>query len=582
MLETLVPDESLYGLGFGVRYRGEVEMEQVRRSLNQVVAAHPMLRARIEIENGRPVHVVEPASEVDLQVESAVGLSVEEVRERVNGFVRQVYDLRRGPLTRFLGLELGADDRLLIIATHHLVSDLWSLALLGSEIAEAFDPTPSERRRPTRQRDFATFVTAEAEHLASEKGRSSIDFWRSSLRGRSSVIDLAPLSQPGTLPGRAVRHPVEVDRSVAQKWSEAAADLGCSLHDLLLAGYTTLLYRYTGESEVTVGTYRANRSPRDLETIGCFRSLAAWTFDVDGGVGLTGLLHEVASVVAQARAHQRVSLRAAILDEVQAPGLSGIALPAFFQWRKTTRRVDPGAVSAFGAGRGAVGGDETAELSIGGLTLEAISVDLRADADITLEVYEHDDSLELVFVYDENRHRPAAVDRMGQHLIRLVSAAVDEPTRAIAELPMLTDAEEASLEASWRGPSVDHGEATTIVSAVQDGLAKRPDEVVARQNERALTARDFDDLARRYEGVLRAAGVEPGNRVGLHLRPSLDLSALAFAVLRLGATYVGLPTDAPLRRLEQMVTDALVGLAVTSDGSDALREGPGSVDGIVW
>ncbi len=557
--EQLDPRWSRHGLGFALRYRGTYDLDRLVAALSDVVERHPALRTAIEVVDGEPVQSAIAGDALDLTIESAAGWSDDELRERAERFLHQPYDFRRGPLVRFLGLEVGPTEAVLVVATHHLVSDLWSLVLLGAEIGEAYQPGSVAGRRPSRQRSFAQFVAAEQALHDSEGGKRHLDFWRKELGGRSPAIDLAPLAPPVRFDDPVGRQLVTVPSDLVERAEALAAERGGTLHDLVLAAYAALLHRYSGQSELVVGTFRANRSPRDVGVIGCYRVVQSWPIDVDPEVGFGSLLEGVADLADRIRPHQRVSLPAAFEAVPDSP-VGRVEPSATFQWIKTTRRVDPSVVARFGgagvAGATTIGG-------FGGVGVEPFDLSPRADGDLSLEAHHHPDGLDLALVHRTGRLAPTLVEQMGRHLVRLLRAGVDDPASPIGRLAMLDDDELDRLRSGWSGPSVDHTGAGTLLDLIDAGLSGAPDGIVFRSGDERLRRADLlgrvDGLATR----LVAAGVRPGDRVGVHIEPGLDLPVVLVAILRLGAAYVALDPGSPPQRLQILASDAGVSVAVT-------------------
>lgn len=586
LLEHLHPGRSQFNLGFAVRHGRPLDVDRFRAALDSVVARHPALRARIRLERGRPVQEIGPAVGADLRVDDVVGASDDELRARADAFVGEPFALERGPLVRFLVLRRADDDVVVVVAIHHIISDLWSLAVLGREVADAYEPGP-ERRRPARQRSFEAFVADEAAHLRSDAGRRSLAFWHGRLADAPDPVDLAPLVPPsaGGPSARIVRR-IEADQVAA--WRRLGDAHGASLHDTVLAGYAAVLHRYTGESDLVVGTYRANRTPRDVETIGCLRNAVALRIDVDGGAPFGDLVDHVVATTAATRAHQRVPLQA-VLDDMRRSGggddplAASALLTTTFQWHKTSRMVDPHLVSAVS------GGDDAGVTAVGRVEVRPFDLGVRrASADLALEVHPRDDALDLVLEYDVARLDPGLVARFGDHLTRLLSAASTSPPTPVDDLDMLSPAEHAEMRAEWRSADADHGPPTTVAALLAARLEAAGDAVAVRAGAATMTDRELAARVTEIVGALRAAGVGPGDRVGIHLEPGLDLPAVLVAVVSMGAAYVALDPDAPAPRLAMLAGDAGVGAVVTDGPAAAVPwsgvEGPPvvvvSLDGI--
>lgn len=561
LMEQLNPSTTLFGLGFALRFRGPYRQQRVIDALTEIMGDHAALRAKIGIVDGQPVHVVAPIVEPSVVFEPAPGWDREQLRARADRFVVEPFDLRRGPLVRFLVLEIAADDVLLVIATHHMISDLWSLTAIGAAIVNVYGSEPLDDRKLSRQRSYADFIAAEHEFLGSDRGRESLAFWKHELGGAPSTIDLAPLAPPAELSGFGTPYLKHVQPETVQRWDKAARAAGTRLEDAVMAGFLGLIHRYTGQDNITVSTYRANRSARDFAAIGCYRNIVPLPYQIEPGISFGGLLDLVSEVDERSKPHRRVSFPAAF-QEMQHAGQPDIALPVAFQWFKSARRVDPRFVSAFGLG----GEDSTEDLavSLGDVTMEPVAVTRHIDVDLTLEAHHNGDELTLVFLYDGERLSGQLVTRMADHFVRLVDAGIDELDRSVAQLPMQDESTIADLRASWRPTSADAVPSVPLIELVDRSIDRRPDEVLYREGDRSLTAAELSATADRMAAGLRAAGVKRGDRVGLHLALGIDVPPLLLGVLRLGATYVALEPQLPEQRLQMLAEDAEIGLVIST------------------
>lgn len=611
LLEQLDPTVGLFGLGFALRFRGPIDHGRAGRALADVLARHPILSTAIEIVDDQPVQIAGAAEPPSLEIERVDDGTDDDIRARADRFLSEPYDLHRGPLARFLLLDRGPDGVVLVVGVHHLIGDLWSLSVLGAELADAYrrsaevDAVPEAEeaevgaadrppRRPARQRSFADFVEAERALIGSDPGRRSLRFWRDHLPDRWPVIDLAPLAPPPEGTGPSGRRLRRIPAEEVARWRAAADHNGVTLHDLVLTGLYALVHRYTGQSEPVVGTYRANRSPRDLATIGCFRNLLAWSVPVEPDDAFATLLRRVGDAVARSRPHQRISLPAVVGEFRDSGWVDDVVLPVAYQWVKTTRRVAPDLVTSF-SGAGRRGADADQRGVVDGLEIEPFDLDHPIDTDLSLEVHQHDDGLDLVLLHRRDRLEATVVERMADHLVRLLRSGIEAPDTTVGRLAMRSAAEEAAAPATARPPGTPTGDtavagpgaartavARTVVDLIGARLAATPDEVVIRDGGRRLTARQLGCEADALALRLRRAGIGHGDRVGVHLRPSLEVPAVLLAVLRLGATYVPLDPDTPDSRIRMLAEDGGVRLVVTADVEPPRWEPEDGSEAPVW
>ncbi len=547
LLHELDPASPAYNLASAFRVRGPLDGRRLRRALGEVVARHRLLRSTFRFERGAVRQVIEPSAPIPFEgVETPPGDALAAAVDQA----RKPFDLATGPLLRLrLIEEADAGERLLLLVLHHILADEWSLAILWTELAEAYGGRLLETPAPALQYDDYVHWSAGREP---ERRRAEIEFWRRRLDPPPEPLRL-PFASPARQ-GDAGRGRLEIRASRPEVLAGVrglATAAGVTPFTVFAFAFRLLLDRYTGGERVAFATPVSTRShPATAAMIGYFLNPVVLTTPLDEERGVAAAVREFGRELREAMAHAAVPFQE-LAEELSPP-----------------RRPDrhPLFQAMF------VHQEATPPPALGEARLEPLTLDLgESKFDLTLFANQGRESLELAVEYRADRFDGAWVEALLGHYETLLERLPEAVDRAVAEVPMIGERQRAWLrEAAWGGEP-------------ETKLSLLPEEILdcARRSAGAPAAVcggarwTYGELAARADAVRRAlaaAGVGPGERVGLFLERSAAMIAGILGVHRAGAAYVPLDPDYPRVRNQQVLEDAEVAAVLTTA---ALRDGLG-------
>lgn len=553
-----------YHIWAGHRLRGRLDVSALSRALGKIERRHEALRTVVVTIRDRPYQAVLPATPRLLAAEDLSHLPGEEreraLREIAMQEYRQPFDLGAGPLVRYRLLALGEEDHALLITVHHLIADGWSLGIFFRELRELYAAflagRPSLLPAPGLQSgDFARWQLRQA---TPERIEADLTYWREHLKDAPGLLAL-----PCDRPRPAV--PGGLGRRIAFRWppelwldlAELARRRGATLFMVLLAGFTTLLHRWSGETDLVVGTGHANREHAALEEVfGFLVQTTALRTDLSGDPTSRELLERVRAVVLGGLSHQAVDFDRVV---AVAGGERGLDHSPLFQ-----------VVLELHDGLG-----PSCELV--GLAAEPLELDSCAakfDLSFHLESRSPESSgtVELaVDLFDE-----ATVRRMIDGFRRLLESMVLRPEARIGDLPLLAPEERAQLVAG-RAELPWDGEGATFVSRFEEQVGRTPDAAAVIAPGGAppsLTYRELDAWANGIAAALATAGIEPGSPVGLRAGRSAGAVAGLLGIFKAGAVYVPIDPALPTARRELLARSAGLKALVTDADGEPGASGP--------
>ncbi|MFG1958317.1 amino acid adenylation domain-containing protein [Nonomuraea sp. NPDC049028] len=521
-----VHGSAAYAVATALDLRGELDVARLHEALRELVRRHESLRTVFRAPDGEPVPVVLPAGETPLPVEDC-----DDAERALSAAATEPFDLAHGPLFRARLLRLASDHHVLSLNFHHIVVDGWSITLLRSELVALYNgetlPEPQ-----VRYRDYARWQREQVADLG---------FWKERLRGIPHSLDL-PTDRPRppmqTFEGAVATHvlPAELARGLRKLSQER----GATLYMALLTALHTLLYRYSGQEDICVGSPVAGRTRPELEGIaGCFINTLVMRAQMDGGLRYTELLAQVREYALGAYAHQDVPFER-LVEELNPP--RDLSRNPLFQVLFNLLNLPK------------------SDLDMAGLAVGELAVEVgTAQVDLVFYVNEQDDELECRLEYNTALYDPGTVQRLLRHYEALLSAIVAAPETTLSELDFLTG-EELAEQLDSQDVEVPDLCVHELVEAQAD---RTPDAVAVTFEGDSLTYRELDGQANQVAWRLRAAGVGPETLVGVAMERSATMLVTLLGVLKAGGAYVPLDPMYPQDRQDYILDHSGIGVLVT-------------------
>jgi len=435
-LNQLEPRSPAYNIPAAVRLEGWLNLEALERSLHEVVRRHESLRTTFAVADGQPVQVIAPTLPLTLQVVELEHLSADErdaATLRMAGEeAREPFDLSVGPLLRARLLKLSEDEHVLLLTMHHIVSDGWSAGVFIREMAALYETFSRGDESPLEELpiQYADYAEWQREHLRGEVLEGLLQYWKAQLGGPLPVLQL-PTDRPRqTVQGnRGARIGVKLGTKLTEQLKELSRREGATLFMTLLASFDVLLYRYTGQEDVLVGTDVANRNRSEIEgLIGFFVNMLVMRANLSGTSSFRELLGRVREVALGAYAHQDLPFER-LVEELQPE--RSLSYNPLFQVAFVLHNTLPPA------------------LALPNLKLSPVEVSTGAAIfDLLLSMAESPNGLIATLNYNADLYDDITITRMLEHFKNLLESIVANPDELISELRLLRDEATGGLSAA--------------------------------------------------------------------------------------------------------------------------------------
>ncbi|MEO1404141.1 MAG: amino acid adenylation domain-containing protein, partial [Cyanobacteria bacterium J06635_1] len=460
-LDQLMAKHPFYTVPEAFRLEGALSVQALFKSLQTVVDRHEPLRTTFEVVEGKPVQVIHrtakcPFSVVDLSSLSEADREREAQIQLVEA-ARTPFDLAKDVLLRATLFKLGETDHLLLLNLHHIVCDGWSVGVLMQEIERLY--TAYEKGAPSPLSplpvQYADFTLWHRQWLSPERCEQQLDYWQQHLGDGVPRLELpTDFSRPVMPTYEGSRQFLTLPADLTQDLKDLGKESGTTLFMVLLAAFQTLLYRYSGQDDIAVGSLLANRPRPELEgMIGFFPNTVVLRSDLSGVPSFRALLQRVREVTLGAYAHQELPFEQLVqaLHPDHDPGQNPF-FHVLFNLQNTP-----------------VSDWQHPELSLTHLNLD----NRTTKFDLFLELTEVAAGMTGYFEYSTDLFKPQTIERMGGHLTALLQSIVANPDQSIAELSIFTAAELQQL-ADWNNTKTEYPRNKCLPQLIEEQVQRTP------------------------------------------------------------------------------------------------------------
>ncbi|RYZ40511.1 MAG: amino acid adenylation domain-containing protein, partial [Myxococcaceae bacterium] len=567
-IDQLEPGTTLYNMPLPLRFTGAVDEGALRKSLDALMARHEVLRTTFRVEAGQPVQHIHagatvPFESVDLTDIADATERQAEAKRRAIAESRRPFNLEQGPVIRALLLKLDAQEHVLVLHLHHIVSDGWSLGVLVREMTALYEAfrhgqTPSLPELPVQYADFSVWQRG---WLQGDVLEAQLGWWKQQLAGAPHALDL-PIDKPrpavATQRGGAV--PVHLPSALAEKVEALAQREGATPFMVLLAAFQTVLHRYSGQDDVLVGSPIANRRHAETEgLIGFFVNTLVLRGSFSARPSFRQLVAQVRTTTLGAYEHQDIPFERLVESLQTTRDLSRTPL---FQVMFALQNAP------------------LPELVLPGLSVKAADIGGRGTSqfELSLDLNREADGFVGLIDYATDLFERSTVERLIQHLRVLLESALERPDAPLADLSFVGTEERQRLLGDLGGTVADFDRESTLHGRIEAQAARTPNSDAVSFEGTTLSFRLLDARANQLARHLRSLGVGPEVTVGLCLERSVESIVALLAVLKAGGAFVPLDPAAPAARRSFILGDSGAAVLLTTRTlADAWRPDVGTV-----
>ncbi|HET8845684.1 MAG TPA: condensation domain-containing protein, partial [Ktedonobacteraceae bacterium] len=561
----LFPASGVLNIAKAVKIQGQLDDTALQYAFQCLVQRHASLRTTFSLSSEMPVQSILPTMDIILQREDATRWDEETLLEHLNERASIPFDLMHGPLLKVFLFTRSPQVHVLLFVAHHIIVDFWSLTILFQELTQLY----MARKRgidlvlPAPQGQYRDYILWQNEMLAGPAGEALWDYWRKHLSGELPGLSLSPANPDASdlFDQGAVCH-FQLAVSLTKQLQQLAREEKVTPYMLLLAVFDVLLYRYTGQEDILIGSPTSGRGFSDLaHMIGYFVNPVTIRTNLAGEPTFRDFLRCIRQIVVGAFEHQDYPF--ALLVERLQPTRNTSGSPFFsvvFNWLKshisTARNLEAFALDEAGV-----------QLAFGTEILEAIPLKQQiAQFDLELTMAEVDEAFHGALKYNTTLFQNAFIAQILAHFQVLLEHIVAEPDSKISQLPLLTPAEYDRCMNEGHDLNT-YAQDKCIHQLLEEQARSQPNTLAISCANEKLTYAELDARSNQFAQGLLRRGVTPGQTVALLLESSVQHIVALFAILKVGGVFVCLDPHYPQERLERILAEVTPCLAIADTQS---------------
>lgn len=552
-LEQLEPGQAAYNVPRAMRLDGPLNIPALRATLAELVRRHEPFRTHFLNVDGELRQIIcddvnIPLTEFDLTTLSKAEREAEALRLAREEAARP-FDLNHGPVMRTSLIRLSEQEHILLLTMHHIVSDAWSTVILFREFEQLYESFAKGKSAslPPLAIQYADFAEWQRDWLQGGALAEQLSYWKRQLAGVTTGSALpADFPLPTTPTFQGASKWLSLSPDLSNKLTDLSKREGVTLFMTLLAAFKTLLYRFTSQEDIVVGTPIAGRNRAELEDlIGFFINTLALRTSLSGNPTFRELLQRVKQTAVDAYTHQDLPFETLVAELDPMRDLRRNPLfQVMFQYKDARAPLF-----------------QSTDLDVTWLETSTQT----AKFDLTMAVLAEDDSLNCVIEYRTELFREDTIDRFLSHYVTLLENIVAEPDENIATLPLLTEAQQNEIIAAGRGELSEFPRELTVQQLFEQQVVRTPDDVALIFGNERLSFRELNARANQLAHYLRRRGVGPEVRVAIRMKRSPEMIVGLLGILKAGGAYVPIDPANPEERALFILEDSGAALLLTKE-----------------
>ena len=553
-LDQFEPNTATYNTALAFRLIGPLHVDALEQSLDAIVQRHEALHTVFHIQDEQGVQKVLQGAALFMPVVDLESIAQEEREAEMirlgNQEACSPFNLAEDLKLRAKLFRLSREEHVIVVTMHHIASDGWSFGVFMRELTMFYEGyvTGKPVQLPPLPVQYIDYASWHQEWLRSDAVKTQLAYWKKQLEGAPAVIELpTDRPRPALQTFRGEWHHTEYGPEFTAALKSFAREEGATLFMVLLAAFETLLYRYTGQDDILIGSPIAGRThPETRELIGLFINTMVLRADLSNNPTFRELVARVRQAAYSSYENQDVPFEK-LVEELQ-PQRDLSHSPLFQVMFILQSQPLPG-------------------LKLHNLRSSPI-VEINPKTskfDITISLIEQEGALTTVFEYNPDLFDAATISRMAEHYEELLKGILKDPDQHLADLPVLTQTEKYQLLVDWNNTELNYPADVCVSKLFEKQVSQSPAATAVTFEDKSLTYQQLNEQANQLAHHLKTLGVKPDTLVGIYMERSLEMVVGLLGILKAGGAYVPLDPAFPSDRLEFMLSDSNAAILITQE-----------------
>jgi len=544
ILQQLEPESTSYNMPGVLSVEGKLNIERLKGAFESIINRHEVLRTSFSLIGDKVVQIIH--SEVTLDI-AYLETKEEVLEEKIRSFISH-FDLSKAPLLRACILRLSEEKHIVLFDIHHIISDGMSLRVFFKELVSLY----KGERLPELNIQYKDYSVWQNKTLKSDVMKKQEEYWLEHLTSGSlgeqiPLLNLQtdyPRSFKQNYEGDAIR--ATIDPEMTLKIKRAAEGFGVTVYMLMLAAYNILLYKYTEQEDIIVGSPIAGRQHTDTENlIGMFVNTLVMRNYPQNNITIEAFLSEVKKNAIKAYENQDYPFEE-LVEKLNIR--RDLSRNPIFDTMFSLQNMD----------------DE--ELEVNSISFSTYEFDKKISKfDISLNAVEAREEIKLVFEYSTKLFSKATISRMVFHYIKILEQLIEDKNQKLSDINILTEQEQRQLVYEFNNTKLDYSKNSLVHELFESQVRETPQNIALIYRGESLTYKELNEKANQLARLIRQKGVGCEKIVGIMTRRSFEMIIGILAVLKAGGAYIPIDPEYPLDRIQYMLDDSHTEVLLTQD-----------------
>jgi len=548
VLDQLETGQNAYNIPEAIRITGALNTAALEQALTQFFERHESLRTNFVLVDGKPRQIIRPAEPYQLKISDWKNADPTDLSTYIHTDAHEAFDLSKDALLKIELLQLGDNDCILLFNMHHIISDGWSMEVLFKELSLLYQAadTGEAANLPPLKIQYKDYAAWQNQLLSDNEAMADLrTYWTEQLANLTTLELPTDFPRPSVKTYQGAHLRIKFSDDLLPQLEAVSRANGATLFMTLTTLLKVLIYRYSGQEDIILGTPSAGRNHPDLhDQIGYYINTVVLRDQLAASDSFTDTLLKVKQTALAAFERELYPFDQ-LVEELELD--RDMSRSPIFDVMLILQN------------------NEQSELKFGETELSILPSPFEVSKfDLTFNFVQETDGLNLDIEYNTDLFKEETIARMGQHLETLMANALANQSVAIGEIDILPKAERALILDAFNDTKSDFPTDKTIIDLFEEQVEKTPDAIAVVFEDRQLTYKELNEQTNRIGAYLRTTyHIESDDIIALQLERSEWMLIAVLGVMKAGGAYLPIAPDTPKARTEYMVKDSQAKVLLT-------------------
>ncbi|MGG7175941.1 amino acid adenylation domain-containing protein, partial [Clostridium paraputrificum] len=564
-INKLNTESITYNIHFGFRIYGNLKVDVLQEAINAIAMEQESLRTKFKYINDELMQVVDPYFTEKIKNIDLSNVDSEIIEEEVKRVAKEEsyksFDLENGPLARFILIQIAPNERIFIVVIHHIIFDGWSMGVFYKSLSEKYNKLCNGKYSVNQEKraQYADYAKWQRKELSRSKMEKQFEYWKNKLEDIDQSVEFpTDKKRPSMLTNNGDVVFFELEKDTVNNLKKYSTKCNCTVNTILLSVFKSLVYKYTKQNNITVGTAVANRKVDGIENIiGFFVNTIVLNTEINGDMKFSEVLKKVRDTSLEAYDNEEFPFNQ-LVERINP--LRDSSRNPFFQLMYTYQNTPK------------------SKVELQDLRVEEYALGSRRSAvDITLNIEENENRIFGVFEYNSNLFYKDTIQRICNQFKLIIEDILKDDNKRVDDISIINQEEKNLILNKFNDTYVYYDKERTVVDIFEEQVEKTPNNIAVVYENEKLTYKELNEKVNILGDKLRKFGIKSDDFIGISTERSLEMLIGILATVKAGAAYVPIDPKYPEDRINYIISDCRPKILLTYK-SDTEIKGIPSMD----